>query len=140
MQKRLYRSADDRMLGGVCGGLAKYFGVDSNLVRLAFLLFALFTGTGLLLYLLLWLILPEEGREDQQRERWERAKQELRERARELGGANWWLGLALVVGGVGLLLRNLGLFSWFQWTLAWPALLILVGLWLLVWPRRGGER
>jgi hypothetical protein len=40
---------------------------------------------------------------------------------------------------VGLLLRNLGLFSWFQWTLAWPALLILAGLWLLVWPRRGGE-
>ncbi|HEC63405.1 MAG TPA: PspC domain-containing protein, partial [Candidatus Acetothermia bacterium] len=45
MQKRLRRSTEDRMLGGVCGGLAEFFEVDSNLVRLAFLLLALFTGT-----------------------------------------------------------------------------------------------
>lgn len=138
MQKRLRRSTEDRMLGGVCGGLAEFFEVDSNLVRLAFLLLALFTGTGVVLYLLLWLILPEEGKEELHRDRWGRIKWELRERARELGEANWWLGVGLVAAGVVLLLRNLGLFSWFQWRLVWPALLILAGGWLLVQRRRGG--
>lgn len=56
---RLYRSTSQRMLGGVAAGLANYFGIDANVVRLVFLVLALFTGGGFaLVYLALWLLLP----------------------------------------------------------------------------------
>jgi phage shock protein C len=45
-------------MAGVCGGLADFFGLDSTLVRLVFVLLALFGGHGLLLYLILWMIMP----------------------------------------------------------------------------------
>ncbi len=57
--KRLYRSRDNRMLGGVCGGLAEYFNIDPTLVRLAFLILFLAAGSGPLLYLVMWVIVPE---------------------------------------------------------------------------------
>jgi phage shock protein C len=59
--KRLLRVRQGRMVAGVCAGLARYFGVDVNLVRLAFGIFAIFYGLGILLYLIAWMILPEEG-------------------------------------------------------------------------------
>ena len=59
--KRLLRLREGRMLAGVCAGLAGYFGWDVNLVRLAFGVFTVFYGLGALLYVLAWLVLPEEG-------------------------------------------------------------------------------
>lgn len=56
--KRLYRSGNDRIIAGVCGGIAEYFGVDPVLVRLIWVLFALAGGSGVLLYLIAWLIIP----------------------------------------------------------------------------------
>ncbi|HPC27463.1 MAG TPA: PspC domain-containing protein [Candidatus Methanomethylicus sp.] len=55
--KRLYRS-NDRILGGVCGGIAEYFGIDPSLVRIAWVILTLAAGSGILLYLLAWLIIP----------------------------------------------------------------------------------
>jgi phage shock protein C len=59
MTKKLYRSRNDRMLAGVCGGLADYFGVDPTIVRILFVLFALAGGPGLILYIILMLVIPE---------------------------------------------------------------------------------
>lgn len=59
MEKKLYRSVRDRKLGGVCGGLGEYFGIDPTLVRLAWVLFGLLAGSGLLAYLIAWLVIPE---------------------------------------------------------------------------------
>jgi phage shock protein C len=59
MTKKLYRSRTDRMLAGVCGGLADYFGVDATIVRILMVLFALAGGPGLILYIVLMLIIPE---------------------------------------------------------------------------------
>jgi phage shock protein PspC (stress-responsive transcriptional regulator) len=50
------------MLGGVCGGLARYFEVDPTLVRLAFAVLAAFGGGGIPLYLILWIVVPDESR------------------------------------------------------------------------------
>ncbi len=62
MQKQgLYRSKSDRMIAGVCGGLAKRFNISSTWVRLAFVLIVLLGGAGFLLYLILWVIVPEES-------------------------------------------------------------------------------
>jgi phage shock protein C len=58
--KRITRSRNDRMLAGVAGGLAAYFNIDPLFVRLGFALLAFLNGTGILLYLLLWLLLPNE--------------------------------------------------------------------------------
>lgn len=60
MSKKLYRSRDDRMIAGVCGGLADYFNVDSSLVRLAVLFIFLFQGVGLIAYIIAWLVMSEE--------------------------------------------------------------------------------
>lgn len=60
-QKRLMRSRTDRQWSGVSGGLAAYFGIDSTLVRLAFIVLALAGGPGFLLYIILWAVMPEES-------------------------------------------------------------------------------
>jgi phage shock protein PspC (stress-responsive transcriptional regulator) len=57
--RRLTRSSTDKRLGGVCGGLAEYFGVDPLFVRLVFVATALAGGFGILLYVVLWIALPE---------------------------------------------------------------------------------
>ena len=58
--KKLYRSRDDKLLAGVCGGLADYFNMDSNLIRILWIILILFKGAGVLVYLIAWLIIPEE--------------------------------------------------------------------------------
>lgn len=60
-EHRLYRSESDRVLGGVCGGIAEVYEVDPTLVRLVTLLIVLGTGAGLLVYLVAWLIMPTES-------------------------------------------------------------------------------
>lgn len=62
---RYIRSRTDRVLAGVCGGLGDYLGVDATLIRVAWVVVTLFSGgIGLLAYLLLWLLAPEEGDRD----------------------------------------------------------------------------
>ncbi len=58
--KKLRRSLTDKKIAGVCGGLAEYFGVDSTVVRIIFLFLLIFCGGGLLLYLIVWLLTPEQ--------------------------------------------------------------------------------
>ena len=60
MSKRLYRSQNERMIAGVCGGLAEYFDIDPTLVRLAMVLLALAGGPGLVLYIIMAIVVPEE--------------------------------------------------------------------------------
>jgi phage shock protein C len=57
---RLYRSRGDRIIGGVCAGLAKYFNIDPTLIRLAFVALALMGGHGFLVYLIMLIVVPEE--------------------------------------------------------------------------------
>ena len=57
--RKLYRSREDYWIAGVCGGLGRYFGVDSNPIRLGFVLLAAWNGLGVLLYLVTVLIVPE---------------------------------------------------------------------------------
>lgn len=58
--KRLYRSRNDRMIGGVCGGLGAYLDIDPTVIRLLFVLLAFAGGPGLLAYLILLILVPEE--------------------------------------------------------------------------------
>ena len=58
--RRLYRSRSERMLGGVCGGIASYFGIDVTLVRLLAVATILLPGPSVIAYLVAWIIVPEE--------------------------------------------------------------------------------
>ena len=58
--RKLYRSKTNRQLAGVCGGLAEYFNLDATLIRVLFVVLAVLGGSGIVLYLALWIIVPKE--------------------------------------------------------------------------------
>ena len=58
--KKLYRSESNRMIAGVCGGIAEYFDIDPTLVRLGFVLFCLAGGSGVLAYLIAAIVIPKK--------------------------------------------------------------------------------
>lgn len=65
MDKKLYRSRKNRMIAGICGGIGEYLNTDPTIIRILFLILALFgLFPGLLLYLALWLIVPEAPGEE----------------------------------------------------------------------------
>jgi phage shock protein C len=109
---RLFRSATDKVIGGVCGGLAHYFNIDPALVRLAFVVFALTGGAGVLLYIVLWIAVPVgEGA----------PAIALGDRGHEI------LATVLIAVGALWLLANFGAFTFINWRFAWPLVLIAAG-------------
>lgn len=124
---RLHRSATDRICCGVCGGIGEYLAMDSSLVRIAFVIAALWGGVGLLLYVVLALILPVS------------ATGPLPDRAPSLERSHLLAGSVLVVLGILLLASNMGLAPWLSWNLFWPTVLILTGVALLVRQPRGRQ-
>lgn len=60
MYKKLYRSTSDKWLGGVCAGVAKYFNIDPLVVRILLLIAMFGYGCGLLLYIIGWILIPQE--------------------------------------------------------------------------------
>jgi len=73
-----HRSSRDRMVAGVCGGLAQQFGVPTAVVRLAFVLMTFFAGgVGLLIYLVLWIVMPRDDQDDELDELRERLPERL---------------------------------------------------------------
>lgn len=141
--KRLYRSRTDRMVAGVCGGLAQYFNIDVTLVRLVFLLLLVFGGGGFLIYIVLAIVVPEEGMTaGSPQEVMQANAQDLANRAKEWGEgfgsgstASGNRQGALLVGGVLIavgilfLVQNILRINISQF---WPLLLIVIGLALLV--------
>ncbi len=141
--KQLTRSRSDYMLGGVCAGLGRYFGIDPTIVRLIFVLLAISGGSGVLLYLVLWIAIP---REDQAASQAPLSGDEFGRRARQMGEemrqvaaqpntrTAQFLGIALVVVGLIYLVQNLHLpwLDWFNSNIAWPAVLIIAGGLLLM--------
>ncbi len=119
--RRLYRSRKDRMLAGVCGGIAEYLEVDPILVRLVFLAL-LFSGVGVLIYLVAWILIPEEPLEGTPEPVQEPDAEHLRRVRRNTG-------ILLIVVGALLLVGEL--FPAWDLFRLWPLLLILLGLYLL---------
>jgi phage shock protein C len=60
--RKLYRSRNRRMVAGVCGGLADYFNIDATVIRVLFLILTVFGGTGLVVYLVMWIIVPDASK------------------------------------------------------------------------------
>jgi phage shock protein PspC (stress-responsive transcriptional regulator) len=151
MKTKLVRSSTDRMVSGVCGGLAAYLGIEAVWVRLFFVLISLANGVGLLVYLILWIIMPEVGREGATPSQTiESNVQEVTNTAQQFAqnigqavqsGPNRQAGIivgaALIVLGVVFLLDTFHILAWFRFDQLWPLILILGGLALLVNRVRG---
>jgi phage shock protein C len=158
--QKLYRNRTDRMICGICGGMAQYFGIDSTIVRLFFVLGAIFSG-GLfgLAYLVVLLVVPSEpadaasaaafgegfgaGSADPSSEppgfsafgqpdsqSFGFTSNDMRERR------NQWVGWGLLGLGLFFLVCNLHLLNWLNFHVTWPAFLILGGVYLLLRQRR----
>lgn len=141
--KQLKRSRKDSMIAGVCGGIAEYFDIDSVLVRIAFVLFTLMGGSGIIVYILLWIVMPDDNTvQSTPQERMDSAMQEMKEKAHSAVGAfgrsqgeqktTHWIPIALIGIGGYFLLRNvlirLGFFDLFSFREIWPLILILIGI------------
>ena len=153
MQSRLMRSRSDRMLGGVCGGLAAYLRIDATIIRLLFVLMALGSGAGVFIYLVLWFVLPVEGvTGSTSLDASIRAgAEEMAERARTLGadlrspdsGANrrglMVVGAGLILVGAIVFLNNLNIpwLAWLKVDLLWPLVLVAAGVLVIVRYLRG---
>jgi phage shock protein C len=144
----LYRSRENVMFGGVCGGLGAYLGINPAYIRLFFVLLIFGNGIGILLYLLIWIMIPLDGQIQpaslaqnvqvgsheiaaQTRAVGEDLRGILREPQTLLGVL---VGSALILVGLLYLLPNFHLewLSWLKFDLIWPVLLIFGGLALLI--------
>lgn len=124
--KRLYKSRKNKVIDGVCAGIAEYLDVDPVLIRVIFIILLFVGGIGFLLYLAGMLIIPPapEGEEE-------------RERKDSRTGVLFVLGLILVLIGFGLLLQNFGIFSfwsalYFVVNFLVPAIFIIGGILLIL--------
>ncbi|MCL0056539.1 PspC domain-containing protein [Dehalococcoidia bacterium] len=160
MGKRLYRSRSDRMIWGVCGGLAKHLNVDPTLVRVVMVLLVFANGLGILIYIVMAVIVPLEGsKTTEPKETMRENVEEIKKTAGELGeeirstfgeeqaeakdgeGIYRWrrelIGTVLIVAGLAFLVENFNLF-WFDLIRLWPLLLVGAGLLFILttWRRR----
>lgn len=122
--RKLYRSKKDRIVFGVCGGVAEYLGIDSTLVRIIAVLL-LFTGTWFaILYLILGVIIPENPNDKSIP-----AKTGMKD-------SYLLLGAGLIVLGVIILLNNYG---YLRWSDVWPIILVILGGYL-IWQDRNKNK
>lgn len=157
MERRLYRSRDDRVLFGVAGGLGEYFDIDSTIVRIIFVVLGIWGGIGVLLYLIGALVIPEEpvAKEvvdvvtaDKEKRKTKKAEDAVVEekpartqsqeyrgekrdgyRRNELRGETW---AGLIVLLLGLLFLADQFVPNFNFGQLWPLILIVIGLLILM--------
>lgn len=134
--RKIYRLKEEGMFLGVCAGLAEYFEIDANLVRLIFIFLTVGGGSGVLIYLFLALILPSklEGKVEISKKRIKELAKDIGEKTklfsknRENGS---FLGMVLVIFGLTALLNQILPID-LQWHWFWPAVLIISGLYLIL--------
>ena len=159
MEKRLYRSRSDRMIWGVCGGLAKYFDLDPIIIRIITVLLIFASGVGILAYIILAIVVPLESSEaaepkgvikenveemkatasqlgDEIRATFVSEEGTTKETAKARSRTRNVLGIILIVIGILFLLANFNLMWWLRWTYLWPLVVVAIGLLIIVSARR----
>ncbi|HZY10502.1 MAG TPA: PspC domain-containing protein [Bacteroidota bacterium] len=126
--KRLYKSRINRMIDGVCGGIAEYFEVDPTVVRILWVLITLLGGTGLFLYIAGMIIMPVNPDHIY--------PSSVSTQANHRGNTRRFWGILLILLGALILLINFGWFAVFDWwSISWkvifPIILIVLGMWFI---------
>ena len=128
MEKKLQRDTRNKVIGGVCAGLANYFGMDASLLRLLLALMILFAGSGFWLYIILWIVMPA-GDPQMTMENGDAIMSDIIEPTKVNKGS-LVIGLVLIgLGALGLLHRFVPSFSW---QMLWPIFLIVLGIILII--------
>ena len=142
-ESRLRRSPTDKMLAGVAGGMADYFGVDPVFVRLGWVILGL-AGMGIILYIALALITPEgtatqtpDEPDVSPEDDLEEDSPSSRSNEDQLGRRRAVIAAILIGAGAIALLDNLDFLPWRLWDDLWPVALIAVGVFLLLPAARG---
>lgn len=135
-RKKLYRSRENSMLGGVCAGLADYFDVDTSLIRLATVVLFFAAGTGILAYIIAWIIIPQEPL-DKKAATTDVSGGNQMEITEGSDKSKFVIGIVLIVLGFLFLMSTLNVWTWFSFFRLWPILLIVVGIVVIL---RGLER
>ncbi len=132
MDKRIYRSRKERMIGGVAGGIAEYFDVDPVIVRFAFIALTLFNGIGLILYIVGMVIIPEQVLNPDMFSENAAPASVAAEPVMENRRSRFsiFLGVALIIAGILFGLENF--IPYFDIEDAFPVLLILLGIWIII--------
>lgn len=125
--KKLYRSNKDAMLGGVCGGIAEYFTIDPVIIRLLFGAAAILGGSGILLYFICWVLIPEKprGQIDEEYEYENRRSVTMSD-----DKVKMIIGFSFI--GLGVIFFMNRIFPWFSFDFFWPAILIVIGALILM--------
>ena len=124
METKLYRSTDNKIIAGVCGGLGTYFGIDPSLVRVIMVLLALAKGIGCLVYVIAWIVIPKQQLEDEP----------VSTKHQSSSWNKYLPGLILIAIGIFLILRES--WFWFDFAEIWPVIFIVLGLFLIFHKRR----
>lgn len=138
--KRLYRDSRNKVLGGVCSGLANYFNLDVALLRVLFVVAFLFASFGFWLYIILWVVIPIDG---QQIEENESGTNHMSETVSETVSSSaskstsLIAGIAVMLMGVIFLINNFIPISW-VWKL-WPLILVAIGVVMIVNASKKGD-
>ena len=122
--KRLQRNTQNKVIAGVCSGLADFFGIDAALIRVLFIVLLLAGCSGFLIYLIMWIVMPAAKLDQNQQ------TDNVQAVAQRTGRGGWLAGTILIVIGCLCLINNL--FPQFNWTSYWPVLLIALGLLLII--------
>lgn len=138
---RLYRSETNKMIAGVAGGLGEYFDIDPTIIRIIFIILALFQGSGVLIYIVMWVILPSRSQlastnqttvKDNIDDIKSRAQSfahsiNLGKKTNTADSRFWWAVLIIALGFF-FLFRNFGIFDALDLEKFWPIALIGLGL------------
>ena len=129
-KKRLERDVRNKAIGGVCSGLANYFDMDPAFWRVLFFFLFFFGGSGLLIYLILWAVMPSKKDYDTLNEGTTHAVSTETSSEQKKKNGNMTAGLILIVIGVVCLVGRY--IPEINWRTAWPILLIILGLVLII--------
>lgn len=128
--KKLYRSKRNKVIGGVCGGLGEYLGIDPVLLRILFVAAIFLSGAGLILYVIAWLIMPAEPSENEKSEVIEVETAPEKDDKKDKTDPKLIFAGVLIIIGILLLLGNAFplLFSWaFSIKTILGVLLVIIG-------------
>ena len=134
MNKRLYRSTREKMIGGVCGGMAEYFEIDPVLIRILFVVATFVGGSGVLAYIICWIIVPEQPRVVEAAPAPAGGSQPIPPQPQPVSGTNGHRGNAIagivliVIGGLFLADNFLPHVHFGDY---WPVILIMLGAGIL---------
>lgn len=134
--KKLYRSSTDKIIFGVCGGLAEYLEVDSLIIRIIFLFLIFAGGSGVFIYLILALLMPKNSDfiNKSMGEEAKKITKELIDNAKDNSMVPIFqntAGILIIIIGLNLLFKEIfkvDLFGWLKWEIALSLLIILIGI------------